>query len=72
MTFMIPKSDLPPTDIDNLEEKLRQKLMVEILHNMGLIPNDVYFTKYGENAESFDRDYKIWLKINQKSKHNKI
>jgi hypothetical protein len=68
---MIPKTDLPPTDFENLEDSIRQKLIVEILHNMGLIPNDVYFKKYGDNAESFERDYKIWLKKEQKPKKSK-
>jgi hypothetical protein len=37
--------------------------MIEIFHNMHLIPDDIYFTKYSENAEALDRDYKIWKEL---------
>jgi hypothetical protein len=59
----VPKSDLPPTDFEHLEDSIRAKLIVEIFHNMGCINNKVYYTKYDGNAEAFDRDYKIWKKL---------
>ena len=59
------ETDLPPTDFKKLEESIRQKLMIEIFHNMGLLPNNVYYTKYAENAEALDRDYKIWKDLEE-------
>ena len=53
-------SGLPPTDREHLEDSIRARLIVEIFHNMGCMPNKVYYTKYDGNAEALDRDYKIW------------
>ena len=59
------KSDLPPTDFNKLEESIRTKIVIEIFHNMGMIPDKVYFSKYSDNAESLDRDYKIWKELKE-------
>ncbi len=59
----LKKSDLPTTDFQNLEQSLRAKVMIEIFHNMHLIPDDIYYTKYSGNAETLDRDYKIWKEL---------
>ena len=56
-------NDLSPSDFENLEDSIRQRLVIEILHNIGLIPDSVYFTKYADNAETLDRDYKIWQEL---------
>jgi len=46
--------------IDSLEDSLRFMLLIEILHNMFLIPDDVYDLKYWANKEAFDHVYDIW------------
>ncbi|MHA1112652.1 MAG: hypothetical protein ACTSRE_16275 [Promethearchaeota archaeon] len=56
-------SDLPPVAFDNLEEQLIFRLSVEILHNVGIIQDQDYFTKFIYNAETLDRDYKIWREL---------
>ena len=56
-------SDLPPIVFDNLEEQLIFRLSVEILHNVGIIQDKDYFTKFIDNAETLDRDYKIWREL---------
>jgi hypothetical protein len=45
---------------DTLEDSLRFMLLIEILHNMYLIPDDVYDLKYWANKEAFDHVYQIW------------
>lgn len=45
---------------DTLEDSLRFMLLIEILHNMYLIPDDVYDTKYWANKDAFDHVYEIW------------
>jgi geranylgeranyl pyrophosphate synthase len=45
----------------DLEESLRIRLAIEYLHLFNLIPDDVYYTKYPDNAELFDRDYEIFM-----------
>ncbi|MBN2155994.1 MAG: hypothetical protein JW776_08125 [Candidatus Lokiarchaeota archaeon] len=45
---------------DTLEDSLRFMLLIEILHNMYLIPDDVYDLKYWANKEAFDHVYEIW------------
>lgn len=55
--------DLLSTDFNKLEESIQSRLIIEILHKMRLIPDDIYFTKYSENAEALDRDYKIWKEL---------
>jgi hypothetical protein len=45
----------------DLEESLRIRLGIEFLHLLNLIPNEVYYTKYHDNAELFERDYAIYL-----------
>ena len=45
---------------DTLEDSLRFMLLIEILHNMYLIPDDVYDLKYWANKEAFDHVYAIW------------
>ena len=45
---------------DTLEDSLRFMLLIEILHNMYLIPDDVYDLKYWANKEAFDHVYSIW------------
>jgi hypothetical protein len=45
---------------DTLEDSLRFMLLIEILHNMFLIPDDVYDIKYWANKEAFDHVYDIW------------
>jgi hypothetical protein len=57
------KSDLPPTDFDHLEETIRQRVIIEVFHNMGLIPDKVYYIKYSVNAEALDRDFRIWKEL---------
>ncbi len=37
--------------------------MIEIFHNMHMIPDDMYYTKYTENSEALDRELKIWKKL---------
>jgi hypothetical protein len=59
----VKKSDILATDFKNLEQSLRTKVIIEIFHNMHLIPDDIYFTKYSGNAEALDRDYKIWKEL---------
>ena len=56
-------TDLSVSDYDYLEDSIRQRLMIEILHNIGLIPDSVYFAKYPDNSETLDRDYKIWQEL---------
>lgn len=57
------KTDIPSADFENLEQSIRGKLIIEIFHNMHLIPDNVYFTKYSGNSEALDRDYKIWKEL---------
>jgi hypothetical protein len=47
----------------DLEEQLVFRLRIEILHNMGYIEDEVYYTKFLDNAEVLDRDYKIWKEL---------
>lgn len=45
---------------DTLEDSLRFMLLIEILHNMYLIPDDIYDLKYWANKDAFDAIYAIW------------
>ncbi|TFG19700.1 MAG: hypothetical protein EU530_05455 [Promethearchaeota archaeon] len=45
---------------DTLEDSLRFMLLIEILHNMYLIPDDIYDLKYWANKDAFDAVYAIW------------
>ncbi len=56
-------SDLPPTKYTDLGEQLMFRLGIEILHNIGLIGDTEYFTKFIDNAEILDRDYRIWEEL---------
>ncbi len=55
--------NLPEVDFEKLESSIRSRLIIEIFHNMKMIPDDIYYTKYEGNAEAVDRDYKIWKEI---------
>jgi len=46
--------------MDTLEDSLRFMLLIEIMHNMYLIPDDIYDLKYWANKEAFDHVYAIW------------
>ena len=59
------ESDILDTDFETLEKSIRAKLMIEIFHNMHLISDEIYFEKYSNNAESLDRDYKIWMELKE-------
>lgn len=48
-----------------LEEKLRKRLSLEILHNIYFIRDGDYYNNFGDNAEKFDRDYQLWLKLSK-------
>ena len=58
-------SDLPPTKFLNLDEQLMYRLSIEILHNIGVISDTEYFSKFIDNAEILDRDYKIWEELRE-------
>ncbi len=45
---------------DTLEDSLRFMLLIEILHNMYLIPDDIYDLKYWANKDAFDAVYALW------------
>jgi len=47
----------------NMEEQLLNRLSIEILCNLGIIPDEVYYIKHIDNAEVLDRDYKIWKEL---------
>ena len=57
------ETELPPPDFGHLEESIRFRVMIEISHNMGLMSDHVYYTRYASNAEILDRDYAIWLEL---------
>jgi hypothetical protein len=57
------KTDLTPPDFDHLEESIRKRLAIEIMHNMGMINDKTYFQKYSTNAEELDRDYQLWQEL---------
>lgn len=49
--------------MSSLEDKLRARIAIEILHNLHLIPNAVYESEYADNAEKLERDYEVWKEI---------
>lgn len=49
----------------NFEDHLKYQIVVEILHNIGLISNKLYYDKYNSNAENLDRDFEIWNKFKE-------
>ena len=51
--------NLKQTDLEILEKIIRACLMIEIFHNKHLISDEIYFTKYPENAEKVDLDYTL-------------
>jgi hypothetical protein len=54
------ESDLPPIDFMNLRESIECKLIIEIFHNLGAIPDRIYYTRYLDNAEIIERDMEVW------------
>ncbi len=60
---MVIESDLPQTDFDNLEVSIVCRLLVEILHKLKLMTDDIYYEKNPGNAEALDRDYKIYCDL---------
>jgi hypothetical protein len=40
--------------------------------NMGCINDKVYYAKYDSNAEAFDRDFKIWGKLEKQKCSKKV
>jgi hypothetical protein len=59
----VEKSNL---GLKKLEDSIRIRTMIEVFHNMQLIPDHVYYSKYSDNAETLDRDYQIWKEIKKK------
>ena len=54
-----------PVDFKNLEKSIRSKITVEILHNLFLIPDEIYYAKYGDNAETLERDLEIYKELEE-------
>jgi hypothetical protein len=55
------KNTVNKKDPYDTEEAIRMRLIIDILHNMFLIKDDVYYKKYPGNAEKLDRDYNNYL-----------
>ena len=57
--------ELPPIDFVNLRKTIEFKLIVEIFHNLFLIPDKIYESSYELNAEILERDMEIWKELNE-------
>lgn len=49
--------------IEDLEERLRARVIIELFNNMFLFRRNVYYDKYDQNAEKFDEEYDRWLEL---------
>ena len=54
------ETDLPPIDFLNLRKSIELRLIIEIFHNLRVIPDRIYYTSYLNNAEILERDTEIW------------
>ncbi len=57
------KFELPLINFTNLENSIKFRYFIEILHNMGIISNKIYYFKYDNNAEALDHEISIWSEI---------
>ena len=55
----------PPIDFDNLRKSVEFRLIVEILRNLFLITDKIYYNSYSSNREILDRDFKIYEELNE-------
>ncbi len=52
-------------DIKRLEDEIKPAIIVEILHNLGFMPNDVYWDLYPDNAETLDKNCELWRTLQE-------
>ncbi len=62
---------LPLTDFDNLRKSIEFRLIVEILRNVFLIPDKVYYNSYSSNAETLEKDFTRLNELNEIDEHIK-
>ena len=61
-------AEMPPVDFNNLEDNIRIRILTEILYKAKILKKEVYYEKYPMNAEILDRDYKVWLEMEELDK----
>ena len=57
--------ELSAIDFDNLRKSIEFRLIVEIFHNLFLIPDKIYKSSYELNAEILERDMEIWKELKE-------
>lgn len=57
--------ELPAIDFDHLRKSIEFRLIVEIFHNLFLIPDKIYENSYALNAEILERDMEIWKELDE-------
>jgi len=52
-------------DLEKLEKKVREELIIEIFYCLSLILEEEYWSKYFDNAANLDFDYALWEDLNE-------